>query len=102
MEDRERIEQALKARGWVVEKWREAGADGRLEAVVNPGRFVVIEADDSNGLYEGDEGELSATVVGAERFGNQRVAFTFTPDDYEPGEGNEVSDLSLLDPAPVL
>ncbi len=89
---KEMIERRLSREGWDAKSWRE-GEDG-LEAVI--GRFRVIEEVEDDGLYEGDEGELSACVVGSLKYHNESVAFGFTIDDYD--SHNTVRDLSVLDP----
>jgi hypothetical protein len=93
MEDRERIEKACQEHGLTIREWK-TGDDGGDIAVL--GRFEVIEDDEDAGLYSGDEGELSAEVVGAAQYGNQRVCFSFMAEGYD--EGNEVRDLYVLDP----
>lgn len=71
----ERVKLLIQARldraGMVAHEWRD-GDDG-TEALL--GRYAAFEDDDSAGLYEGDEGELSAYVVGAQRYHNERVMF---------------------------
>ena len=93
MTDRERIEEALAREGFTAQEWIEHPDNG-LTAVV--GRFVVQTDDEDAGLYGGDEGKLDACVVGAEQYANQRVSWTFTAEGYD--EGNEVTDLSVLEP----
>ena len=92
MTDKERIEEFAKHNGFTVLDWREDPDDGLIGVL---GRFRVIEEDEDRGLYADDEGELSACVVGAEKYGNQRVALSFTADGYDAG--NDVRDPSLLE-----
>lgn len=93
MTDRERIEQRVEREGLSVRAWTvtDDGDTARL------GRFTVAtdEAEDE-GLYYGDAGELSACVVGAAEYRNQRVSFTFTPDGFDVGL--EIEDLAALEP----
>lgn len=88
------IEQRCEREGLAIKSW-ETTDDGETAVL---GRFVVATGEyDDDGLYEGDEGVLTACVVGAEQYGNQRVLFSFTADGYDGG--NDVRDLSALEPA---
>lgn len=49
------------------------------EVLVNE-RWQVIEDDEDNGLFEGDEGQLFACVVGAPEYHNHHVSWGFMPD----------------------
>lgn len=92
MTNREMIEERCKREGLTIQGWSET-EDGDT---ASPGRFLVVTPEyEDDGLYEGDSGELAACVVGAEKFGNRRVCFTFSPEGYDSGE--EVHDLSVLD-----
>jgi hypothetical protein len=72
--EREMIQAAADRMGWTINGW-DHDEDGDLRA--NLGRFIVIEGDDDEGLYQDDEGVLFISVVGAARFGNQRAHFGF-------------------------
>lgn len=93
----DRIKQMIAARvadeGYTVESWRE-GDDG-LEGII--GRFRVTDNEDEDyGIFEGDEGELIACVVGAQEYHNERVMFNFKADGTDGG--NEAHNLASLDP----
>lgn len=77
MTQRERIEAELEHHMLVAEEWRD-GEDG-TEAVLKY-RWGVIEEDEDAGLFEGDEGRVVASVVGAAKYGNERVSFGFVAD----------------------
>jgi hypothetical protein len=95
MTDKERIEQAVEQAGFSVKSWNPDHENG---LTANIGKFTVMSNDEEDyGLYEGDEGTLYACVVGAEQYGNQRVSFSFITEGYD--DGNEVHDLSVLDPS---
>lgn len=92
IEDCKMIRDAARRHGFEVAEFYEHednGLTGKL------GRFRVIEGDDDRGLYEGDEGELEACIVGAVKHNNQRVSFGFTPDGYDSAD--EVWDFDLLE-----
>jgi hypothetical protein len=76
----ERIKTLIQARldreGYAAKEWRE-GEDG-LEAVI--GRFVIVEDDEDRGLYSGDEGPLTACIVGSPEYHNERILFAITPE----------------------
>lgn len=76
------IEAELEKRMLVAAEWRD-GEDGR-EAVLKH-RWYVTEEDEDNGLFEGDEGTVSACVVGSAKYRNTRVSFSFTPDGCDGG-----------------
>ena len=57
-----------------AEEHRERGALGR---------WRVVEDDEDRSLFADDEGELYVTVVGAQHYGNEHVAFYFKPDDFD-------------------
>jgi hypothetical protein len=94
VDERKMIEEACKREGLTIQGWdpdHENGLTAKL------GRYTVTTPDyDDDGLYEGDEGNLTACVVGSEQYNNQRVEFTFIPEDYDSGP--EVSDLTALEP----
>ena len=93
MTDREMIEAYAKQHELTITGWDEEHENG-LTALF--GQYKVVTPDyEDDGLYEGDEGVLSACVVGAAQFRNQRVSLSFTPEGYDIG--NEVSDLYALD-----
>jgi hypothetical protein len=71
---------------WAVNEY------GRDEVTV--GRFVVLE-DHGNMLFEGEEGVLRVSVVGAAKYQNERVYLGLTTDGTESPE--EVTDLSVLE-----
>jgi hypothetical protein len=87
-------ESQLKDYGLEAESWREDADYTEPRPVAVIGRFRVIEDDESYGLYAGDEGEVTANVVGSDKHGNRRLTLNFCPDDLD--DGNEVPDLSPL------
>lgn len=97
MDEKSMIERAVTRHGLTPDEWDEESENG-LTARFN-GEWIVLEEDEDRGLYDGDTGKLSACVVGAEEYGNQRVIFTFTPDSYEPDSGNEVVPFEDVEPA---
>lgn len=92
MTPRERIERRLNEEGFTAQDWKDT--DDGITAVL--GSFIVIEDDEDEGLYSGDEGELTACVVGAPEYGNERVAFAFKVEGFS--EGVEVRDLQTIEP----
>jgi hypothetical protein len=89
------IERAAASNGFKVAEWRDTD-DG--DTAVMEGSFVVVNDEyEDDGLYSGDEGELSACIVGAPQFFNERISWTFITEGYD--EGNEVRDLTVLEPA---
>lgn len=62
----------------------------------NLGRFEVSQEDEDQFLFEGEQGILFASVVGAEKYHNQRVAFFFQADGTDMGD--EIVDLGLIRP----
>jgi hypothetical protein len=93
MDAKAMIEAAADSHGLTILGW-DQGESG-LEAQL--GRYLVVSDDcEDDGLYEGDEGDLTACVVGAEEYRNQRVSFTLTTEDVEGG--NEVRDLDVVEP----
>lgn len=94
MEEREIIKARCDSDGFVIREWR-TNEDDETEAVV--GRFVVIEDDEDMGLYEGDEGELVVSVVGAEEYNNQRAHFGLLVDDTDcPIEVRDVFNIEAI------
>lgn len=91
---KEMIQERLDSEGLTADSWRE-GDDG-LEAVLGRWRVSEDEAGSMGMLFEGDEGELTACVVGAEQYKNERVMFHFTPDDQDGGD--EITYLGVLEP----
>lgn len=84
------IERRCASFGFTIQGWYTDPDDDRIAADL--GQAQVIEDDENTGMYVGDQGKLTASVVGAEQYGNERVSFMFTNNDFEPGNGNEVSD----------
>lgn len=80
MDERAMIERRLQSEGWTAKEWREDDLDGLLAVV---GRAQVLEDNEDVGLYEGDEGELALSVVGAEKYGNQHVHVGFMAEGYD-------------------
>lgn len=94
MTDREMIEKRCESEGLTIQGWDEQHENG---LTANLGTYLVTTSDfEDDGLYEGDEGELSACVVGAAQYHNQRVSFSFMADGMD--SGNEVRELYALDP----
>jgi len=92
--EREMIERACKEHGLTIQGWDEEHENGLTAKL---GQYMVTTPDyEEDGLYEGDEGELTACVVGAAKYHNQRVSFSFIGEGMD--SGNEVSDLFALDP----
>lgn len=75
--------------------WSEE--DGR-PVVTLDGQWEVLADDEDRGLYEGDPGRVSATVVGATEYNNVRAIITFTPDANDPGTGVEVIPFDDVEP----
>lgn len=91
MTDREMIEARCNSEGLTITGWSDTD-DGETAAL---GRWTVLTNDyEDEGFYEGDNGDLTACVVGAEEYNNRRVAFTFTPDGMD--SGLEIRDLAIL------
>lgn len=94
MTDKEMIEARCQQEGLTIQGWDEEHENGLTAKL---GRYTVTTDDyEEAGFYIDDEGDLSACVVGSEQFGNRRVSFAFTPDEMDMG--NDVSELSILDP----
>lgn len=95
MTDRELIEARCSREGLTIQGWDEESENGLTAKL---GRYTVVSpGHEDDGLYEGDDGELTACVVGAAQYNNQRVNFSFTAEGYD--EGNDVRDLLVLEPA---
>lgn len=80
--------------GLVVDEWvtdEYGNTVGRL------GRWKVERDDEDRGLFEDDEGELQATVVGAPEYNNEHVSFGFKGDDFEE-VGAEVVPFEDIEP----
>lgn len=88
MDHKQMIEEALRAEGYPAQRWTEE--DDR--PVAHIGRFTVTE--DHEMIFEGEEGEITVTVVGSGGYGNERVAFFFTPEGADCG--NEVDLYSVV------
>jgi hypothetical protein len=97
-EERERhtqmIDDALKRAGYEARSWGLDEDDDRVRADL--GRFVALEDDEDEGIFEGDLGVLYASVVGAQRYGNERVWFGFMAEGTDVAV--DVRDLSILEP----
>lgn len=87
------IEVAAQDAGFPIKEWSEE--DGR--PVASLGRFVARYDDDDEMYFEGDEGEIAVTVVGAAQYDNERPYFTFKPDGYSEGEEVRYGDISGFD-----
>jgi hypothetical protein len=70
----------LGRQGIAVKRW-DIDEDGDVFAGL--GRAVVVREDEYNGLFLGDVGELRASVVGAERYGNRRVSYGLLNEEVE-------------------
>lgn len=53
------------------------------------GKWHVPEDNESMGLFAGDEGQLTAVVVGGIEYGNERVSFSFLNAEYSSDEAGE-------------
>lgn len=83
MDNKEMIEARCQREGLTIQAWDEEHENGLTAKL---GRYTVVTPDyEDDGLYEGDEGELEACVVGAVQYGNQRVSFSFIPDGCDGG-----------------
>lgn len=91
----ERLKQLIGSRldseGYPVKEWRTH--DGEFEGVI--GRAIVIEEHEDGGIYIDATGLVTASVVGAAKFGNERVAFHMYEDGYDGP--NELPDLSYVE-----
>lgn len=93
MTDREMIEARCAQEGMTIAGWKVT-EDGDTAVL---GRWsVATDEYEDDGLYLDDVGELTACVVGSEKFNNQRVCFAFTPEGYDTSD--EVRDLTALEP----
>lgn len=90
------IETACKAQGLTIDGWQQDDdyAEPRPEAVL--GEWSVVDDDESRGMYAGDTGTLTASVVGGVQYHNEQVKFFFTPEGMDGGE--EVNPLDELEP----
>lgn len=97
MGDRQRIEQAAdKYELGEPLFWRDS-EDGLIAYF---GEWIVGSDDvETQGLIVGDIGELRACVVGAEQYGNRRVAFSLHPRGVEGGYQVPGDPTDVLDPA---
>lgn len=92
MDERVMIERRCQSEMWTIDEWRE-DEDGLLAVI---GRAMMLEdADPEMGPFEGEEGEMTVSVVGAEKHGNQRIHIGFMADG--TSEPIEVRDPYLLD-----
>lgn len=93
-EQRKLIEQAAAEQGYTIAEFYDHAENGLTGKI---GRFeVVSNLDEDYGFYDGDEGVLEASVVGAAIYGNVRVAFSFISDGADVG--NEVHSFEVLEP----
>lgn len=92
---RQMITQMLHRHGLTADDWRFDDDEHRDCAPL--GRWRVTEDDENASLYAGDEGELAASVVGAQEHHNERVGFYFTPDEYDSPV--EVTPFDSVEPA---
>lgn len=76
------IEEKLKHEMLAVDRFVD-GEDVR-EAILKH-TWEVVEDDENAGLFEGDEGEVRASVVGAPEYGNERVTFSLHTEDHTDG-----------------
>lgn len=76
------IEERLRSDGLHPDEWRN-DEDGQIEAVL--GKWRVTDEDEDKGLYEGEEGTLTASVVGAPEHGNEQVKYHICLEDQEVG-----------------
>lgn len=70
------IEAAVSGQGMTVQEWN--AEDGRPVAVL--GRYRATADDEDNGVFEDMEGVMTATVVGAAQYHNERVWFGWRKD----------------------
>lgn len=98
MEDKQMIEDRLSKLGLVPDQWDPESENGLTARFDND--WVVVEEDESRGLYDGDVGKLSACVVGAPEHNNVRVSITFTPEGNDPDSGEEVVPFDDVEPVP--
>src|SRR4051812_30868100 len=89
--DRDMIQEHAESRGLTVREWTTT-LDGETAIL---GRFRVIEEDEDNGLFQDDEGPLTAIVVGAREYGTERVSYGLTPDGCD--SPNDVRDLDAVE-----
>lgn len=87
------IESKLQAESYPAQNWL-LDEDG--QTVADLGRFRVVEEDDDHGFYAGDEGTIHASVVGSEKYRNERVAYLLLIDGYDSAV--DVPDISMVDP----
>lgn len=88
MVDKKRIIGAME--GFGLQEGDATWDDTEDGLVATLGRWRVITEDDERGLWDGDEGLVTAQIVGAAQYGNMRVCFTFTSDDLDPMSGPEI------------
>lgn len=81
MDHKEMIERACKAQGLDIKGWETDTDSGEDRPQADLGRVRVLEDDEEHGIFEGTEGVLKASVVGAAQHGNERVHFGYTEDD---------------------
>lgn len=83
MDEQQKVEQGATAQGLTVQSWGQD--DDGIFALL--GRFVVDEdVDEEMGPFAGDEGELTASIVGSPAYGNERVAFFLRCEGMDPQE----------------
>ena len=98
MDDKTYVAAQLQARFGIIVEDGEWADDGMGSDIAKLGRWFVVREDEERGLYEGDQGELSAQRVGGEEHGNVRLCVTFTPDDYDPFSGPEAVPFEDVEP----
>lgn len=74
------IEEVTFSYGFPIKAFEE-DPDG--DYVANLGRFIALQDDEDQGLFEDDEGILYAQIVGAKKYNNEHVAFYFLADGFE-------------------
>jgi hypothetical protein len=89
------IQVACKAQGLDIKGWEQDEDYTEPRPQANLGRVRVALDDEENGLYEGTEGVLYASVVGGAEHNNERVAFHYMEDGTD--SPNEVPDPMTLE-----
>lgn len=89
------IERAVKSRGFSIKSW-DQDEDYPERPAANLGRFRVLDDDEQRGFFSGTEGVISANVVGAAVYRNERVAFYYTEDGMDEMTG-EVNDFDIFE-----
>jgi hypothetical protein len=92
---RKMIQADIDRRMFTAHDWLFNEDEGRI--IASLGRFTVIDDDEDKGTYAGDEGELTAMVVGSQEYGNERVDYSILIDEYH----DEPSDVDINNVDPV-